>query len=78
MMSVTEVKRWLATMPDDGFVAIDDGGLALVEVDADGETLDAYLEVGGAADPRNKPRGEQSHPFPRCDRRRSRHRSMAA
>ena len=50
MMSVIEVKRWLATIPDDGFVAIDDGGLALVEVTTNGEPLVAYLELGGACE----------------------------
>ena len=47
MMKATELKRWLATISDDSFIAIDDGGLALVELDEKGMEADAYLEVGG-------------------------------
>jgi hypothetical protein len=41
-IDVNELIRWARTLPDDADVAIDDGGLSLVEVDGD-----AYLEVGG-------------------------------
>ena len=42
VMSVKDVREWLSTLPDDANVAIDHGGLALVEVDGE-----AYIEVGG-------------------------------
>ena len=47
MISKKEPQDWLDTVEDDGFVAIDDGGLQLVELDADREETGAYLEVGG-------------------------------
>lgn len=47
MMKATELKRWLGSISDDSFVAIDEGGLALVELDENGIETDAYLEVGG-------------------------------
>lgn len=47
MMKATELKRWLGKISDDSFIAIDDGGLALVELDENGMEVDAYLEVGG-------------------------------
>lgn len=46
MMSKKEIERWLSTLPDDANVAIDEGGLSLVEVEADGSEGEAYLEVG--------------------------------
>lgn len=46
MMTKTEVKDWLDSLPDDSDIAIDDGGLALVEV-RDGKETGAYCEVGG-------------------------------
>tara|TARA_B100000929_G_scaffold33562_5_gene24325 strand:- start:848 stop:1018 length:171 start_codon:yes stop_codon:yes gene_type:complete len=46
MMSKKEIERWLSTLPDDADVAIDEGGLCLVEVNDDGSEGDAYLEVG--------------------------------
>lgn len=46
MMSKKEIERWLATLPDDANVAIDEGGLCLVEVNDDGSESDAYIEVG--------------------------------
>lgn len=49
MMSVAEVKDWLATLSPESGVAIDDGGLSLVEVKEHTET-GAYLEVGGVPD----------------------------
>ncbi len=48
-MSVKEVTDWLNEVSDFNHVAIDDGGLALVEVEskgADGE-YNNYLEIGG-------------------------------
>jgi hypothetical protein len=47
MMDVAEVKRWIATLDDDSNLAIDDGGLCLVELTADGEETGAYIEIGG-------------------------------
>jgi hypothetical protein len=45
MLPVHEVKRWLETLEADGYVAIDDGGLTLVQIDGE-----AWLEVGGIPD----------------------------
>ena len=42
MMQVGEVRKWLEDFKDDEFIAIDDGGLALVSLDAK-----QYCEVGG-------------------------------
>lgn len=47
MMDVEEVKRWLATLEDGNNVAIDDSGLALVELSPLGTATGAYLEIGG-------------------------------
>lgn len=47
MMKASELQRWLATLSDDSFIAIDDGGLILVEVDDNGGTTEAFLEIGG-------------------------------
>lgn len=47
MVGVPELQAWLATLPADGFVAVDGGGLALVLV----EDPDTYYEVGGIPDP---------------------------
>lgn len=46
MMDKAEVQRWLDTIPDGSSIAIDEGGLSIVEVDASGEQTDAYLEIG--------------------------------
>lgn len=46
MMTKRDLTRWLEALPDDSHVAINDGGLSLVEVDADGNVTEAYLEVG--------------------------------
>ena len=50
MMSKKEIERWIGTLPDDANVGIDEGGLNLVEVNADGSQGEAYLEVGGIPD----------------------------
>lgn len=47
MMDVTEVKLWLDTLSPDSSVAIDDGGLQLVEIDANGQQTESYVEIGG-------------------------------
>lgn len=46
MMSVTEVREWLASLPDDAMVAVDDGGLCLQLVSDES----VYCEVGGLPD----------------------------
>lgn len=46
MMSKQEVLDWINTLDDDSSIAIDEGGLSLVEIDGDGNETDAYLEVG--------------------------------
>ena len=50
-MHVKEVKRWLATLDDDNAVAVDDGGLCLVELTPEGEETGAYCEIGGTPAP---------------------------
>lgn len=39
---VQELQEWLSTLPPTAAVAIDEGGLTLVEVGGDG-----YFEIGG-------------------------------
>ena len=46
MIPLTELKDWLSTH-NAGYVAVDDGGLTLVILDADGRDTGEYLEVGG-------------------------------
>jgi len=51
-MNVEEVTGWLNKISDLNHVAIDEGGLALVEVEskgADGE-YNNYLEIGGVSE----------------------------
>lgn len=50
MMDVIEVRRWIATLEDDSNIAVDDGGLCLVELTPDGQATGAYLEIGGVPD----------------------------
>ena len=47
MMTVPEIREWVDTLEAGSAVAIDDGGLCLVELDADGKKTGAYLEIGG-------------------------------
>jgi hypothetical protein len=47
VMNVSEVRDWIATLYDDSSIAIDDGGLVLVEIARDGTLTGAYIEVGG-------------------------------
>lgn len=47
MMSVEEVKRWINTLDGKNYVAIDDGGLCLVELTPDDQETGAYCEIGG-------------------------------
>lgn len=46
MMGKKEIQAWLDTLPDDSSVAIDEGGLSLVEIDGEGMETEAYLEIG--------------------------------
>jgi hypothetical protein len=41
-IGIDELIRWAESLPDSAEVAIDEGGLVLVEVDGE-----AYLEIGG-------------------------------
>lgn len=63
MISVSELLDWVATLPLNHNVAIDEGGLTLVEVDLELKTTEAYLEVGG----------EPENEMPWCDACRSYH-----
>ncbi len=47
MMDVPEVQRWLGTLSPGSSIAIDDGGLAIVEILENGQKSEAYLEIGG-------------------------------
>lgn len=42
MMDVKQIREWMATLPDDAEIGVDDGGLCLRV-----EGNDAYLEIGG-------------------------------
>lgn len=50
MTSVKELKAWLETLAEDSTVAIDEGGLTLVELGSNDLPTGAYLEVGGMED----------------------------
>lgn len=47
MITAGELREWLSKFSRDDLIAIDDGGLTLVEVTPDGEETGVYLEVGG-------------------------------
>lgn len=46
-MSIAEVKRWIDTLDPKNSIAVDDGGLTIVEVTPEGVETGAYLEIGG-------------------------------
>jgi len=50
MITVQELRAWLAGEPEDSLVFIDDGSLALGLVDKDQLEADHYLQVGGLPD----------------------------
>lgn len=52
-MVAKDVKEWLNTVPDDHLIAIDDGGMLLVDVDEKED--DVYLEIGGIPDEEEEP-----------------------
>lgn len=47
MMAIDELRAWLNNLGPDCGVAIDEGGICLVEVDANGNETGYYIEVGG-------------------------------
>lgn len=48
MMATEEVLEWVQTLVHSGTsIAIDDGGLTLIEINADGKETGCYLEIGG-------------------------------
>lgn len=49
------LRTWLDTLPPDTDIAVDDGGLTLIAIDASGLPTDAYLEVGGYDEPDTDP-----------------------
>lgn len=50
MIAIAEIRRWLTTLDRHSSVAIDDGGVRLVEVNEYGQPTDAHLEIGGIPD----------------------------
>ncbi len=50
MMSKAEVTEWIETLSDTSSIAIDEGGLTLVEIDVEGAPTGSYIEVGGIPD----------------------------
>lgn len=51
MMTIQELKRWLDTLDPNNSVAVDEGGLALIEVTPEGlRASAAYIEIGGQPD----------------------------
>ncbi|WP_033247127.1 hypothetical protein [Nocardia carnea] len=51
MIDRNTLKTWLDTLPAATDIAIDDGGLTLLAINANGHPTDAYLEVGGIEEP---------------------------
>jgi hypothetical protein len=47
MTSVEEVKEWLELLDDTNGVAIDDGGLRIVELDQNEKETGKFIEIGG-------------------------------
>lgn len=47
MIAKKELVEFIDSLPDDSNVAVDDGGLTLVEIDRNGEETGACIEVGG-------------------------------
>lgn len=46
MMTVAELKEWVASLPDNAFVGVDYGGLALAVVE-NNQMTGSYLDIGG-------------------------------
>lgn len=51
MISTRELKDWCSAFGAESFVAIDDGGLRIVELDAEGKETGNYIELGGVPEP---------------------------
>jgi hypothetical protein len=51
MMDILEVKKWIDTLEVGNQVAIDDGGMCLVELTTEGSETGAYIEIGGTSEP---------------------------
>ena len=47
MTPVEELKRWIETLDPQNEIAVDDGGLTIVELTPDGVETGAYFEIGG-------------------------------
>lgn len=47
MINVWDFRQWVATLDNHNNVAVDDGGLNIVELDREGKETGAYYEVGG-------------------------------
>lgn len=55
MIDIVALKEWLTSLSCEGYVAIDEGGLTVVEVGPDGNPSGAALEVGGLPEPDDDP-----------------------
>jgi hypothetical protein len=64
MISIKELRRWLNTLDQNRSVAIDDGGLNLVEVNENDEETDEYIEVGGVSE--DEPEFKNFYKCPTC------------
>lgn len=60
-MDKQQVLDWIDTLPEGSGIAIDKGGLALVEVDAHRRITDAYLEIGMTPDEEDEIDGGGTH-----------------
>lgn len=47
MIDKLELRAWLDRLGEGSQVGVDEGGLTLVEVDANGNETGEYLEIGG-------------------------------
>lgn len=53
MMSANQLREWLNGIEDNADVAVDDGGLCIVELDEHGEQTGNYIELGGIPLPKD-------------------------
>lgn len=68
MISKKELQDWLKAIPDDGFLAIDDGGLIMVALDPEGNETKPYIEVGGIPLPDDEPESNEPIHILHCGR----------
>ena len=47
MMNTKQFKSWAASLDDDQSVAVDEGGLCIVELIKDNKETGRYCEIGG-------------------------------